>query len=105
MEKNSISIHILGHSLDICCHPDQSDTLLTAVNYLNQQIDLARNGDIKNNEKLLIITALNIVHELLIQQKLQNDYIEEMNTRMHELTDKLSLSKTKAPINIEPVEL
>ena len=105
MEKNRITIHILGHSLEISCHPNQNETLLTAVNYLNQQLELTRTGDTKNNEKLLILTALNIVNELLVQHRLQDDYIQEMNQRMNELSEKISMSKSKKTINVGTVEL
>jgi len=62
----SISISILGRDYQIACPPEEEDALRRAARHLDQQMeDLRRRGASLGYDKIAVLAALNISHELL----------------------------------------
>ncbi len=73
-EKNSITIKILGRDYQIACGPDEEDALRQAASYLNKQMEqVKKHGSTLGFEKIAVMTALNISHELLQNSQQAND--------------------------------
>ncbi len=65
-EKNSTNIKIMGRDYQIACGPDEEQALKQAAIYLNKQMDkVKKHGSTLGFEKLAVMTALNISHDLL----------------------------------------
>jgi len=65
-EAGSISISILGRDYQIACPPSEEEALRKSARYLNEQMEKVKSrGSTLSFEKLAIMTALNISHELL----------------------------------------
>ncbi len=65
-EKNSINIKIMGRDYQIACGPDEEDALRQSATYLNKQMEkIKKHGSTLGFEKVVVMTALNISHELL----------------------------------------
>lgn len=65
-EKNSINIKIMGRDYQIACGPDEEDALRLSATYLNKQMEkIKKHGTTLSFEKVVVMTALNISHELL----------------------------------------
>lgn len=65
-EKNSINIKIMGRDYQIACGPDEEDALRQSATYLNKQMEkIKKHGSTLSFEKVVVMTALNISHELL----------------------------------------
>lgn len=65
-DKNSITIKILGRDYQIACKPEEEDALRQAAAYLSKQMEqVKRHGSTLGFEKIAIMTALNISHELI----------------------------------------
>ena len=72
-DKNSISIKILGRDYQIACGPDEENALRQAASYLNKQMEqVKKQGSTLGFEKIAVMTALNLSHELL-QNSQQSD--------------------------------
>jgi len=63
---NTLSVTILDRELRVACPDNERDELLDAVAYLNRKmVEIRDNGKIVNAERIAIMAALNISHELL----------------------------------------
>ncbi len=66
MSKNTLDVTILDRELRVACPEDERQALLDAVAYLNKKMNEIRDaGKIVNVERIAIMAALNIAHELL----------------------------------------
>ena len=66
MSKNTLDVKILDRDLRVACPENERDALLSAVTYLNKKMTEIRDaGKIVNVERIAIMAALNIAHELL----------------------------------------
>ncbi len=66
MSKNTLDVTILDRELRIACPEEERQGLLDAVAYLNRKMTEIRDaGKTTNVERIAIMAALNIAHELL----------------------------------------
>jgi cell division protein ZapA len=62
----TIEISILGRSYKIACEEDERDALLQAVAYLDGKMgDIKKVGKVSGTDRIAVMAALNIAHELL----------------------------------------
>jgi cell division protein ZapA len=65
-EKGALNISVLGREFRIGCPEGEEKQLLASVDYLNRKMKEVRDtGKVVGNERIAIMTALNIAHELL----------------------------------------
>ena len=66
MSKNTLDVTILDRELRIACPEEERQGLQDAVAYLNRKMTEIRDaGKTTNIERIAIMAALNITHELL----------------------------------------
>ncbi len=86
----SISVKLLGKEYKINCPKGQEPELLDAALHLDQKMSEIRNkGRIYGLERVAIMTALNLTHELLTQNNSKQTNAAEINTRLQQLHDKI----------------
>lgn len=86
----SISVKILGKEYKINCPKGQEPDLLDAALYLDQKMsEIRHHGRIYGLERIAIMAALNLAHELLTQSSSQNADAVEINKRLQQLHDKI----------------
>jgi cell division protein ZapA len=62
----TIEISILGRSYKIACEEDERDALLQAVAYLDGKMgEIKKGGKVSGTDRIAVMAALNIAHELL----------------------------------------
>ena len=65
-EPKSLQISIMGREFRVACPEDEQAGLLEAVDYLNKKmLEIRDGGKIIGLERIAIMAALNIAHELL----------------------------------------
>ncbi|THF56208.1 cell division protein ZapA [Pseudothauera rhizosphaerae] len=65
----TLDIKLLGKEYQVSCRPDEREGLLAAVEFLDGKLaDVTRRTG-STGERLAIMTALNVAHELLQQQR------------------------------------
>jgi len=63
---NTLDVKILDRDLRVACPDNEREELLNAVAYLNKKMtDIRDAGKIVNVERIAIMAALNLAHELL----------------------------------------
>ena len=69
VDPKALQINVMGREFRVACPEDEQKGLLEAVDYLNRKMDEIRdNGKVIGVERIAIMAALNIAHELLTTQ-------------------------------------
>lgn len=81
--SGSVTITILGREYQIACPADEEEALRRSARYLDQQMEsVKRRGTSLGYEKIAVLAALNITHDLLKNSKdatsTQKDYQREI---------------------------
>ncbi|XXQ67938.1 cell division protein ZapA [Neisseriaceae bacterium B1] len=93
MSIEQISVEILGKAFNIGTPDSERATLLKAVELLNQKISAIQNAGLKmENEKIAIMAALNLTHDLLKSAEKQQSHPdalpnEEINRKIGSLIE------------------
>lgn len=65
-EAKSLQVTIMGREFRVACTEEEQAGLLEAVDYLNKKmLDIRDGGKVIGLERIAIMAALNIAHELL----------------------------------------
>lgn len=65
-EQNFIDVVILGREYRVACPPAEREALLAAVSYVDKKMqEIAAKGKNAAAERVAVMAALNIAHELL----------------------------------------
>lgn len=84
------TITILDRSFQIKCPPEEMAQLQESVNYLNAEIrKIHQPGQPKNMERLVLVAALNIVHELMVFKNQKNTYLDVMHEQIKSLQNRV----------------
>ena len=90
--QNSLSIIILDKEYRVACPPDEQGNLQASANELNKKLtEIKSKGAVIGTERIAIMAALNLCHEMLTGKTLQSEHAE-LNTRIESLSDKIDSS-------------
>ena len=69
-DKGGLTINLLGREFRVACPEGEERALLATVDYVNRKLKEVRDvGKVVGNERIALMTALNVAHEFLSQQK------------------------------------
>lgn len=89
-KDNTLSVTILGRSYKIKCPPNQAQELQESAHYVDEQMrKVQQASNINSTDRVAVVTALNICHELIQLKKQKNNYIEIMNQRIQDLQHRI----------------
>lgn len=81
-EPKTLQINVMGREFRVACPEGEQKSLLEAVDYLNKKMSQIRDhGKVVGLERIAIMAALNIAHELLTT-KVGGFDIAEIKRRM-----------------------
>jgi len=90
------TIEILGKFYPVRCQESEAKSLQQAAEYLNNQMkDVQDSGKAINLERIAIITALNMAHQLLQIDQQKSGLMSKINQRIAHLQDKLDSAINK----------
>jgi cell division protein ZapA len=65
-KQKALDVTILGRSYKVTCADDEREALLSAVQYVDHKMNEIRaSGKVGSTERIAVMAALNIAHELL----------------------------------------
>jgi len=65
-KAKALDVNIMGRSYKVTCPDEERESLLQAVAYLDQKMgEIKSGGRVANVERIAVMAALNIAHELL----------------------------------------
>jgi cell division protein ZapA len=92
-----INISILDKEYKIACPAGEQPALLASAEYLDAKMrEVRASGSIIGSERIAVITALNIAHELLNTNKQQTELDNTLPPRLKNLEHKVSEALNKA---------
>lgn len=99
------TVEVLGRTFQIKCDESQIEDLQNASHFLDEKMRHFRQQGIGDFEKIAVIAALNIVHQLLTQEAQKEGHMQAINQRLHELQNKVELALMPyPPSELAPVE-
>ena len=88
-ESKGVQISIMGREFRVACEPDEQKALLDSVDYLNRKMqEIKEQGKITGLDRIAIMAALNISHELLTT-RFGNFDVSEFKRRMSSIENTL----------------
>ena len=91
-----VNLHILDKDYIVACPEEERELLLTSAQYLNQKIQEARGGGkVASNERLVVISALNIIHEYFQYKQQKESNFNVLHAEVSHLHEKIELALSK----------
>lgn len=88
MNIRQVNVEIMNRSFIIGTPETERDTLLQAVDLLNKKINAVKgNGKIIETDKIIIMAALNVVHDLLKMSMKDGLAIGEFERRIADMVE------------------
>ena len=89
-DVNTISVTILGKTYSITCSADERELLNDAVQLLNDKMHaLKASGKTIGSERLAVLAALNIAHEMAAYKQQNEVYTSDVDTLVRRMRHKI----------------
>jgi cell division protein ZapA len=87
-DLNAFDVSLLGKAYRVSCADDEKDELLEAVGYLDQKMrEIAATGKVIGADRIAVMAALNIAHELLTVRVGTGFELGELRRRIGHMQD------------------
>lgn len=88
-EVKGVDVNIMGRDFTVSCTDEERPGLMDAVNFLDKKMrDIRDSGKIVGVERIAIMTALNLSHELL-NSKSGNVDVGDLKRRITQMQDQI----------------
>ncbi|MDP1557811.1 MAG: cell division protein ZapA [Nitrosomonas sp.] len=88
--EKAIDVTIMGREFRLNCPDEESEELLLAADYLDKKMHKIRQeGKVVGSERIAIIAALSITHELLLMQSGSGFDIGHFRRRIERMEEKV----------------
>lgn len=96
-EVRPVSVHILDKEYRIACGEGEHEDLLASARYLDEKMrEIRRGGRVVGAERIAVMAALNIAHELLSERNADRGQTESVQRRIHDLRERIELALNTA---------
>ncbi len=93
VDAKPIHVHILDKEYLVACPEDERDALMDAARHLDRAMRGIRDGGrVIGSERIAVITALNITHELLQNRKESDQLTRSVDDGVRRMIDKIELA-------------
>ncbi len=91
-DPSSLTIKILDKEYRVACPAEEQDLLRHSAEFLNDKLNEARSkGSVLGSERIAIMVALNLAHELLQSRPYQEGY-DQLDERVGNLQNKIDIA-------------
>ena len=88
-----IRVHILDKEYLIACPDEEREALFASAEFLTDKMKEIRDtGKIVGADRIAVMAALNMAHELLGQKTVKDDYQIDISQRIRALQDKIDVA-------------
>ena len=89
-KSDGITIHILDKEYMVSCSEEEQHDLIRSADFLDQKMrEIRDNGKIIGSDRIAVMAALNISHELLAQDGKNNKLNSSVSSRLKSIQDKI----------------
>ena len=94
--SKAVNVTILDKEYLISCEEEERDLLRRAVEYLNVKMkDVKGSGKVIGTERIAVMAALNVTHELLAYKTENDDYTSKVDGLVRRLQNKIDDALTQ----------
>jgi cell division protein ZapA len=91
-DATSLNIEIMDKEYRVSCPPDEQDSLRASADFLNKKLsEIKQRGSIIGAERIAIMVALNLAHELLNSQGYEKGFTD-LDSRIGNLQNKIDIA-------------
>ena len=91
-KSEALTFKFLDKEYRVGCPQDESDNLRASAELLNKKLnETKQSGSVIGAERIAVMTALNLCHEILHNQSIISDH-DNLSRRIESLTDRISES-------------
>jgi len=88
--SDPVSIVIMDKEYRIACGDGERDSLLASARHLDERMrEIRRAGRVIGAERIAVMAALNLSHELLLQRSARDQQGDAVNKRLRDLQDRI----------------
>ena len=99
-----VNIEILEKEYKISCREDEKEALLASAKLLNDRMQQVRKtGKVLGTERMAVITALNIIHELSQERREQEAAAGNIDREIDRLEDKVRAAISRRS-EVDPID-
>ena len=89
-DLHTVRVHILDKDYQVACPAEQRDALVESARYLDQQMRAIRQGGkVIGVDRIAVMAALNITHELIQQGQQSDKGNQDVLDRLRRLTGRI----------------
>jgi len=93
-----VTVEILGKEYRIACAAHEKEALLASARYLDEKmIDVRNTGKVVGSERIAVVAALNIAHELLQHKFGDHDKDKLIRQRLQGLQERIDAALDESP--------
>ncbi len=88
-----LRIQILDKEYLVACPEDEREALFASAEFLSDKMrEIRDGGKVVGADRIAVMAALNMAHELLQQRNSKDDYQHHISNRIRALQDKIDLA-------------
>jgi len=88
-----VNLHLLEKEYVVACPEEERETLIASAQYLNDKVKEVRgSGKVVSTERIVVISALNIIHEYLQYKQKDEKYEHTINAELVRLQEKIGVT-------------
>jgi cell division protein ZapA len=92
-QSKPMRVHILDKEYLVACPDGERDALFASAEFLSQKMkDIRDSGKIVGADRIAVMAALNLAHELLEQRHSGDQFQHSISNRIRALQDKIELA-------------
>jgi len=89
--SSPVSVKILGKEYQVACPDEEKDALIASARLLHDNMEQIRSsGKIVGLDRIAVMAALNLAHDLINLQNNDDGDVEELNKSILQMKDKVS---------------
>lgn len=105
-EPNTVTVRILDKEYQVACPPEQEAELVVSASYLDKQMrSIRETGKVIGLERIAVMAALNISHELLQATELENTAVPAATDVTDEALNTLNSRIDEALYSLRQIQL
>jgi len=92
-KRNAVAVTILGKEYRIGCEPEDEEALLKAARFLDARMkEIRGTGKVIGTDRIAVMAALNIAHELLAREHHADAAASTANKRIRALRERIEVA-------------
>jgi cell division protein ZapA len=86
-----VHVSILGKEYQVACPEEEKDALIASARMVHNNMEKIRgSGKVVGLDRIAVMAALNIAHELLVLQQDESQDVTKVNEKIHQLTERVA---------------